>query len=81
MKRIHLLVINILISIAFTSFSQTPELSWEKQSGLRGIDFYTDVIEDINEGYTVLGSKKTKDNSLDLWIVRLNENGDSAIWC
>lgn len=78
MKPSHFLPILLLLSLTISGLSQTFDLSWEKQSGLRGIDFYTDVIEDRNEGYTVLGSKKTKDNSLDLWIVRLNEDGDST---
>jgi len=79
MKRTHLVLLIFLISGVTPSFTQTPGLSWEKQSGISGIDFFTDVIEDQNEGYTILGSQKNKANSFDLWIVRLNENGDS-IW-
>lgn len=79
MKPIHNLLFILLIAAALNSYSQTPNISWEKQSQVRGIDFYTDIIEAKNGGYTLIGSKKTKGNSLDYWVVRLTANGDT-IW-
>jgi hypothetical protein len=46
---------------------------------LRGNDFFTDVIEDANSGYTVVGAKMVKSRSLDIWILRFNTDGDT-IW-
>jgi len=54
-------------------------MEWEKFSNTTGLDFYADVIEDVNTGYTVLGSKKVKGNSFDFWIVRYTVDGDT-IW-
>jgi hypothetical protein len=79
MKTIHLLLFISFIAFPLTSFTQISNISWEKQSQVRGIDFFTDIIEDVNEGYTVVGSKKTKGKSLDYWIVRYTAKGDT-IW-
>ncbi len=79
MKSTNLLPTILLIACVLTSFSQTTIPVWEKQSGVRGTDFYTDVIEDKNQGYTVIGSKRGEQNSLDFWIVRYAINGDT-LW-
>lgn len=79
MNRNYFLSILLLMYWSINSMAQAPNISWEKQSNNRGTDFYSDVIEDLNDGYTVLGSKTTNENSLDLWIIRMNGNGDT-IW-
>ena len=79
MKLIHILLINFLIGFTITTSSQTTGLLWENYSQVKGMDFYSDVLEDKNEGYTVLGSRNIKDNSLDFWLIRFNENGD-MLW-
>jgi len=43
------------------------------------MDYFTDVIEDINGGFTVFGSIYPEDgNSHDFWLVCFNENGDTT---
>lgn len=79
MKTIHLFLFILLIIVPLKSFPQISKITWAKQSQVQGIDFFTDVIEDANGGYTVVGSKNTKGNSLDYWIVRYTTNGDT-IW-
>ena len=79
MKSIRIFAFIVLGAIPFGSYTQTPKVSWEKQSQISGIDYFTDVIEDATVGYTVVGSKKSNDSSLDYWLVRFNNNGDT-IW-
>jgi hypothetical protein len=79
MKTLHLFLFILLTLSPLSSFTQIASISWEKQSQVRGIDFFTDVIEDANEGYTVIGAKKNAGNSLDFWIVRFTDKGDT-IW-
>ncbi|WP_321347541.1 hypothetical protein [uncultured Draconibacterium sp.] len=62
-----------------SSSAQIPEPDWNKQSGIRGCDFYTDILEDANKGYTVCGAVKIKGNSFDFELIRFTENGDT-LW-
>lgn len=79
MKATHFLPLLLLLSISLSSFSQTFTSSWERQPKVSGLDFYCDVTEDQNKGFTIIASKKIKGNSLDLWIIRFDENGDT-LW-
>ena len=74
MKPAHFFWITRLVFLLIVSFSQNQVSNWEKKSGLSGTDFYTNIIEDLNEGYTVAGSKYVEGNSLDLWIVRFRRD-------
>lgn len=65
MKLIQLSLLSLLTILALSSYAQGSKISWEKHSQVRGTDFFTDVIEDANAGYTVVGSKNIKGNSLD----------------
>lgn len=77
--------LKILSTILFCFFSfimcgQEWQVTWSKQFGNAKMDYFTDVIEDLNSGYTVLGSTFPKGKkSYDLWLVRLNDKGDT-IW-
>lgn len=62
-----------------SSYAQIPEAQWQKQSGTRGCDFYTDIIEDANSGYTVTGAVKLAGHSFDFQLIRFAENGDT-LW-
>lgn len=79
MKTIYLFLSTLLTTFSLSSFAQISNISWEKQSQVQGIDFYTDVIEDANEGYTAVGAKNMKGNNLDYWIIRFTADGDT-IW-
>ncbi|MDX1284244.1 MAG: hypothetical protein R3182_04490 [Draconibacterium sp.] len=79
MKPILYLLLSLVFYWPLTLYSQTNVQTWEKQTQIRGLDFYTDVLEDVNKGFTVLGAKTIAGRSLDFWIVRYAENGDT-IW-
>lgn len=79
MERIQLFVYTFLILLGINSAAQIPEPEWKKQSGVKGCDFYTDVIEDANTGYTVTGALKQEGNSFDFQVIRFDENGE-IIW-
>ena len=61
------------------ALAQIPEPQWQKQSGARGCDFYTDIIEDANKGYAVAGAIKVAGHSFDFQLIRFAENGDT-LW-
>ncbi|QIA06279.1 hypothetical protein [Draconibacterium halophilum] len=63
----------------FSSVAQIPEPEWNKQSGTRDCDFYTDIIEDANKGYTVSGAVKVDGHLFDFQLIRFAENGDT-LW-
>ncbi len=79
MQSAFLYLFIVLLTFPLRSSPQISKINWEKQTQLRGIDFYTDVIEDATGGYTVVGSRHTTNNSLDFWIVRYTNEGDT-IW-
>ena len=60
--------------------AQNWEIDWEKQLGGQGMDQFTDVIEDIDGGFTVLGSTIAEgNNNQDFWLVRFNNQGE-VLW-
>ena len=79
--KIKVIVVFVLFySLGFKGLSQNLEIAWEKQIGTPNSDFFTDVIEDLQGGFTVTGSVRSPDNSdLDFWIVRFEQNGD-ILW-
>ncbi|HYQ59102.1 MAG TPA: hypothetical protein VEP89_17290 [Draconibacterium sp.] len=79
MKTKKICITLFLISHFTLSMAQIPDPTWNKQSGLKGCDFYTDVIEDLNQGYTVTGAVNVEGNSFDFSINRFNTNGD-LLW-
>ena len=79
MRQIQLFVF-IFLNVQFMSLqAQIPEPEWKKQSGVRGCDFYTDVIENADGGFTVTGALKPEGKSFDIRILRFNESGD-ILW-
>lgn len=80
MNQLRILSIVFLCFFSFVIYGQNWQAAWEKQLGNSQMDYFTDVITDINGGFTVLGSTipKTK-KSYDFWLVRFKDNGDT-IW-
>lgn len=78
-KLFRLFLLVLLTCTTISTFSQAWQVSWENQYGNRKADFYTDVIEDQNTGYAVLGSTITTGNSNDFWLVKYSANGDT-LW-
>lgn len=80
MNRLRILLLVLFCFFSFGINGQNWQVAWEKQLGNSKMDYFADVIADINGGFTVLGSTvpKTK-NSYDFWLVRFNESGDT-IW-
>ncbi len=80
MKTIQLIISALLSSLLFSSYGQTWDIAWDKQLGNQRMDYFKDVVEDINGGYTVLGSVSLQGkSSYDFWLVHFNEKGDT-VW-
>ena len=75
MKALHVTGITLLIALVYISTAQIPDPKWTKVTGIKACDFFTDVIEDSTEGFTVAGAKKGKGSSFDFWIIRYSANG------
>ena len=69
-------MLSLLMFFCIPVQGQPIELEWEKQMGTGSTDMFTDVIEDINGGFTVLGAtyNESKKN-IDNWLVRFDSFG------
>lgn len=80
MNRLRIFSLVFFCFLCFEIYSQNWQVLWEKQLGNSKMDYFTDVIADVNSGYTVLGSTIPRaKKSYDFWLVRFNEKGDT-IW-
>lgn len=80
MKTKSFTLLLVFVGLTFAGISQSMELEWEKQMGTSKMDMFIDVIEDLNGGFTVLGSTHLKGNDdQDFWLIRFNANGDT-LW-
>lgn len=76
-RTISLLISSLLFPI-LPVFSQIPELAWEKKFDVAASHYFTDVLELTNGNFVVLGSiKMPGDRNFDIWILELNNNGDT----
>lgn len=59
-----------------SGFSQTLNIDWEKRVNKTGADVFSNVIEDSDGGYTVVGyTHQSERGDLDFWVVRFSANG------
>lgn len=80
MNTLRYFCIALLIFSGILSQGQNWSILWDKQWETGNMNYFTDVIEDNNGGFVVLGSVfSTGNKSYDLWLIRLNEKGDT-IW-
>lgn len=80
MKTLRYFSIALLLFLSILTQGQNFSILWDKQFETTKMNYFTDVIEDKNGGFTVLGSVfSTGHNSYDLWLVRLDEKGDT-LW-
>ena len=80
MNRITTTLATLFLIITISAKCQDWQVGWKKEFGNNKMDYFTDVVEDANGGYTILGSTIPKGKtSYDFWILRLNEVGDT-IW-
>ena len=71
-------LLTVFIFQCFVSFSQIPELAWEKQLKTDTPNFFTDVVESTDGGFVVLGALEMPgERGFDIWLLRCNENGDT----
>ncbi|MCG6187887.1 hypothetical protein [Maribellus maritimus] len=62
--------------IGFQALSQTLDIEWEKKTGKAGLDVFTCIIEDVNGGYTVVGSSPAVNrDDLDFCLVKFSAEG------
>jgi len=78
MKSIYILLVLFCI-ISSDAFCQSWQLNWENHQGSRKMDFYSDVIEDENQNIIVFGTTSVPDKSLDFWLIKYNQDGDT-LW-
>jgi hypothetical protein len=70
----------IFLVFLFSGSAQMWEVEWEKQMGTSKRDMFIDVIEDVNGGFTVLGSTASEAKTdLDFWLIRFDVDGDT-VW-
>lgn len=70
----------LLIFICIRAASQTPEAEWEKDLATKGNSCLTDIIQNSDGSYTVLGSiSEAGPEKSDLWLIHFNSLGDT-IW-
>ena len=80
MRLLSYIQVLFLIVTSFIGSAQSLKLEWEKQLGTSKMDMFIDVIEDVNGGFTVLGSTYLKNKlDQDFWLVRFNTAGDT-LW-
>ncbi len=80
MKAFRFICIALIVCLFSPGFGQSWNIVWNKELGNQRMDYFKDVIEDINGGYTVLGSIFLQGGtSYDFWLVRFNDSGDT-LW-
>lgn len=75
-----------LLVLSFTSFGQSPTLTWQKTYGGSGDEFAHDMEPTPDGGYILCGTSKSNDfdvsghhgspNVNDCWIVKIGVNGE-----
>ena len=60
-------------------FPQIAAINWEKCFQVPEISYFSDILEDNEKGFAVIGAKKKKEKSFDFWLLKLNTHGDT-IW-
>ena len=78
MKSLFLLA-TVIFCLPCMLFSQIADISWEKSLQVSGINYYSDVVEDSDEGFAVIGGIKEKGRSFDFWLLKFNSKGDT-VW-
>ena len=80
MKSQLFLIVPFLLVVSFFSSSQTLQTEWEKEVKISAKNTFTDVIEDKNGGFTVLGSTSANGNeNYNYWLLRFSAAGE-IIW-
>lgn len=80
MNTLRYFSIVLLFFSCISTHGQNWSVLWDKQWETSKNNYFTDVIEDKNDGFAILGSVYSSgNNSFDLWLIRLSENGDT-IW-
>ncbi len=74
----------IVFSIGSPSYSQSPEIIWERSYGGTANDHSYDIVPTILGGYIVLGRTESNDGYVhgnkgngDIWVLSLNAEGDT----
>ena len=70
----------IFIFCQLTIFGQTWNIEWEKTMGTPNMDMFTDIVQNPEGGFTVVGSTFLTDKpDMDFWLVKFTLWGD-IIW-
>lgn len=80
MKNYQIVLMIVCFLGAFVTSGQNWQIEWEKELGNGSLDYFEDVVEDLNGGYTVLGAIQPEGaNSHDYWLIHFSAAGDE-IW-
>jgi hypothetical protein len=70
----------LLVSIAVAGYGQQLEIEWEKQFNLKIPYLFSDVVENADGTFTVLGSvDKKANNEPEIWLLKFSAAGDT-LW-
>ncbi len=60
-----------------SGFCQTLNVDWEKKINKKGSDVFSDIIENMSGGFTVIGyTHQSERSDLDYWIIRFSSDGN-----
>ncbi|GAP68470.1 hypothetical protein BA6E_103159 [Bacteroidales bacterium 6E] len=80
MKKTIFFLYVLSLLICKQSGGQIPEAEWEKDLAIKGNSCLTDVIQNSDGTYTVLGSRSDAGpEKSDLWLIRFSASGDT-VW-
>lgn len=78
MKSLYRMVLAILICVA-SGYAQAPDTLWTRTYGGVGSDIGVSVLEIVGGGYLIAGCGQSFGGYYDIFVMQLDENGDS-IW-
>lgn len=73
-------VVLVFSFIHFFAFGQNWEIEWEKTMGTPNLDVFTDVIQNTEGGFTVVGTTfPAGKTNMDFWLVKFGADGQE-VW-
>jgi hypothetical protein len=70
----------VFIVFQITALGQNWDIEWEKNMGTPNMDVFTDVIQNDEGGYTVIGTTFPEGKQdMDLWLVKFSASGE-LVW-
>ena len=78
--KIVIITVSILMLLAAIGLAQAPDTAWVKYYHRGSTDIGYSIVETDDGGFLIAGTSQQYDASyLDIWLVRIDQNGDS-LW-